>query len=127
MGVFFTLPSYLNLKADPTYTWPKTRISPTHKEKLESARVRLGGRSATAMLDTVLSEFFSLVEAGVPTLGGVINRLRDSKSLAPAEVITDRDPILAKLARIEAELGIEDKPTGRCAEDAPGAAQKKKP
>ena len=61
-----------------------------------------------------------------PTFGPLIQKIRDHRKLAPAEIVTDRDLIFSKLARIEAELGIEDELTARCAEDAPRAARKKK-
>ena len=110
----------------PANQWPKTRISPSNLEKCEAVRFYAGMRSQTEALNAILGEFFTLSEADVPTFGPLIQKIRDHRKLAPAEIVTDRDLIFSKLARIEAELGIEDELTARCAEDAPRAARKKK-
>lgn len=115
------------MKEKPATEWPKTRISPSNLEKCEAVRFYAGMRSQTEALNAILSEYFTFSEAPVPTFGPLIQKIRAHRNLAPAEVITDRNPILAKLARIEAELGIEDEPTARCAEDTPRPARKKKP
>jgi len=111
------------VKADPTFTWPKTRISPTHREKIKAVRASLGERSDTATLDSILSEFFSLVETNGPSFGPIITRIRDARKLPRAEAITDRDTIYEQLARINRELGIED--TAIAAEDPHPSARKR--
>lgn len=111
------------MKASPPHKWPQIRISPTQVEKLRAVRASLGSRSETASLDGILTEFFSLVEADVPTFGPIVTQLRDTRKLSRVEAITDRDTIYEQLARINRELGIEDTPIA--AEDPHPSARKR--
>jgi len=79
----------------------------------------------TATLDSILGEFFSLVETDVPAFGPIVTRIRESRKLSRAEAITDRDTIYEQLARINRELGIED--TAIAAEDPLPSARKRSP